>query len=633
MVYLVMFRTLPIKTRLVFSGIVSIFSIVILGALAVYSLWQSELELEKQIVITEAVGYQWTAIAKHEKIDGRVNYALLIAENSSATKKSHLKTTLAEDIEIFRHSLRSLRGLDLSPEINATLDQITPAAEEFMSAGQKLMNEAFSDLDAAMATLPKFHKQFSALEAALVPLGKRLAAHAEASAAASKQHDQNMLYSLLAVAVVTIGLVLHNARKVTNTITKPIERLRAALHDVAKGDFGLKIASRMRADDFGEIAQDIDQISERVVKTLDEQDALRAEGERVIKRLGSGLRMLSAGDFSDQINETFNEDYEPLRQDFNETVDKLNNLLSQVVQASQGIQKQSSDIRDASQELSVRTASQAATLEETAAALEQMTNSVQTAAQNTKDAEEAVVTAKADVEHSGRVVEGAIEAMNEIESSSSRISQIIGVIDDIAFQTNLLALNAGVEAARAGEVGRGFAVVASEVRGLAQRSSEAANEIKVLISTSTKHVQDGVRQVDGAGKALSAVVRQVANISELVTGIATTSVEQANGIKEVNVGVSQLDQVTQQNATMVEDSSNATQSLNNETLGLGQLVGQFKLMSGASMGSSGFSSYPESDDTPYEQSSEHGFDEAEEEVSFDDDGFQSFDDEDIAKSA
>jgi len=248
-----------------------------------------------------------------------------------------------------------------------------------------------------------------------------------------------------------------------------------------------------------------------------------------------------------------------------------------VVLASQGIQGKSSEIQVASEDLSTRTASQAATLEETVAAMEQMATSVNTAAKNTKEVEQAVVTARSDVEHSGRVVEGAIAAMNEIEASSSRISQIIGVIDDIAFQTNLLALNAGVEAARAGEVGRGFAVVASEVRGLAQRSSEAAKEIKILIGTSSTHVQDGVQQVGGAGKALEAVVLQVAQISELVSGISAVSANQATGINEVNIGMTQLDEVTQKNATMVEDSSSAILSLNRETRGLNQLVGQFVL--------------------------------------------------------
>lgn len=572
-----MFRTLPIKKRLVLSGVISILAIVTLATISVYSLWQSELELERQIEMTEATHHELTADLKHESMDARVIYGLLKGPGASATKRASIQTALEEDIEVFRSALIALRNMDISPEITALVDQTIPLGEEFIAASQKTLLIGFSGRDQGLKALPEFDRTFQALDEMLHPLGRELKKFAAESALAARAHDMQMLYLLLSVAVVTIALVLHNARKVTLTITRPIERLRTALRDVAEGDFGLKISDRMRADDFGEIAHDIDMISERVLKTLEEQNVLRGESERVITRLGTGLRKLSAGDFSDRISGTFNDDYESLRVDYNETVDKLNELLSQVVQASSGIQARSGEIHGASQNLSVRTASQAATLEETAAALEQMTNSVNTAAQNTKDVEAAVIEARADVEHSGRVVEGAIEAMNEIEASSSRISQIIGVIDDIAFQTNLLALNAGVEAARAGEVGRGFAVVASEVRGLAQRSSEAANEIKILISTSSKHVQDGVQQVDGAGKALSAVVRQVAHISELVSGISNVSVEQANGINEVNIGVSQLDQVTQQNATMVEDSSSAIQSMNSETLGLNQLVGQFVL--------------------------------------------------------
>lgn len=572
-----MFRTLPIKTRLVFSGIVSILSIAILAALSIYSLWQSELELERQISVTEAVRQELTADLMHESMDARVIYALLKGPEASATEKAHLKTALAEDTEIFRSSIIALKNMTLSDTIDSQITALAPIAENFITSSEKTLAAAFSSQKDGHDALPAFQKEFHILEEALEPLGRGIKKFADETAISAKQHEMNMLYMLLGVSAITVSLVLHNSRKVTQTITKPIERLRAALRDVAEGDFGIKISDRMRKDDFGEIAHDIDIISERVVKTLDEQNAQREEGERVISRLGAGLRKLSNGDFRDRISSEFNESYEPLRVDYNETVDKLNDLLSQVVQSSVGIQGRAGDIHEASQNLSVRTASQAATLEETAAALEQMTNSVNTAAQNTKDVETAVVAARGDVEHSGRVVEGAIEAMNEIEASSSRISQIIGVIDDIAFQTNLLALNAGVEAARAGEVGRGFAVVASEVRGLAQRSSEAANEIKILISTSSKHVQDGVQQVDGAGKALSAVVRQVAHISELVSGISNVSVEQANGINEVNIGVSQLDQVTQQNATMVEDSSTSIQSLNSETLGLNQLVGQFTL--------------------------------------------------------
>lgn len=576
-----MFRNISINLRLLLSGITAVSSIVFLSALSVYSLWQSELELERQISMAEALKQELTADLKHEKIEGLVVYGLLQGDALSSAEQAELSAQISVESDFFLESFQSLAEIETSPELSSLIAAAQPLAEAFVASSQSLQALGFRDNQAGLEKLPSFLEEFIPLEQALLPLGEGIEKLAHDTAISARAHDMKMLYGLLVISALTICVVLYNARKTTLTITRPIERLRIALRDVAKGDFEIRISDRMRPDDFGEIAHDIDLITERVVKTLAEQDARRAEGERVIARLGSGLQSLSKGNFSDRISEVFDDEYDPLRVDFNETVDNLNNLISKVVLASKGIQGRSSEIQLASEDLSTRTASQAATLEQTPAALEQMAISVNTAAKNTKEVEDAVVTARSDVEHSGRVVEGAIAAMNEIEASSSRISQIIGVIDDIAFQTNLLALNAGVEAARAGEVGRGFAVVASEVRGLAQRSSEAAKEIKILIGTSSSHVQEGVQQVDDAGKALEAVVRQVANISELVSGISAVSANQATGINEVNIGVSQLDEVTQKNATMVDESSSAIQSLNGETTGLNALVSQFVLGDGS----------------------------------------------------
>ncbi|WP_241525500.1 methyl-accepting chemotaxis protein [Pseudophaeobacter leonis] len=524
-----------------------------------------------------------------ERIDSLVLSSLLSPSEVSTEQKTEQETKLKADGKTLRAALTAIQTFEQTlsqssgqppeqiPDLSEVLSAALPLADAFILSSQAMQTQARADRAAAMSALPAYQEKSRALKDMLAPLRGGLESLAEAATRRADLQNTTLLYLLLAISGTFTGLVLHHARKSTLTIIRPIERLRDALKEVSDGNFDLKVSNRMRADDFGKIAHDIDLISQRVVKTLAEQNALRAEGERVISRLGAGLKKLSTGDLSDQIMESFNEEYEALSVDFNETVNQLNILISKVVQASTSIQARSEEIHNASQDLSLRTSSQATTLEETAEALEHMTNSVNTAAQNTKDVEAAVVTARKEVEHSGRVVEGAIAAMNEIETSSSRISQIIGVIDDIAFQTNLLALNAGVEAARAGEVGRGFAVVASEVRDLAQRSSDAAKEIKILISTSSQHVQDGVHQVDGAGKALEAVVRQVAHISDLVSGISTVSAEQANDINEVNNGVAQLDQVTQKNATMVTESSTAIQSLNRETLGLNQLVGQFVL--------------------------------------------------------
>ncbi|KIC35150.1 methyl-accepting chemotaxis protein, partial [Leisingera sp. ANG-M7] len=231
--------------------------------------------------------------------------------------------------------------------------------------------------------------------------------------------------------------------------------------------------------------------------------------------------------------------------------------VEQVIAAAASIRNGASEISQASDDLSHRTESQAATLEQTAAALDELTASVKSAAEGARSVEATMEDAKQEARNSGEVVQSAVSAMTEIEESSNKISQIISVIDDIAFQTNLLALNAGVEAARAGEAGRGFAVVASEVRALAQRSSDAAMEIKTLISDSSGQVARGVDLVGKAGDALQSIVSQVTHISQLVSGIAEGAAEQSTGLNEINTGVTQLDQVTQQNAAMVEEATAA----------------------------------------------------------------------------
>ncbi len=306
-----------------------------------------------------------------------------------------------------------------------------------------------------------------------------------------------------------------------------------------------------------------------------ERAARAAEQARVVQAVAEGLRNLASGNLAARIAMPFAGEYEQLRTDFNLAAGKLEDTMKSVLSATSGISTGAGEISQAADDLSKRTEQQAASLEETAAALEEITATVRKTAQNAKEASAIVSTAKSAAQDGGRVVESAIAAMSQIEQSSRQITDIIGVIDEIAFQTNLLALNAGVEAARAGDAGKGFAVVASEVRALAQRSSEAAREIKTLIKASGEHVGAGVKHVDESGHALKRIVDQVVEINALVTEMAQAAQQQSTGIEEVNTAVSQMDQVTQQNAAMVEQSTAAARNLATETAELSRLVSFF----------------------------------------------------------
>lgn len=336
-------------------------------------------------------------------------------------------------------------------------------------------------------------------------------------------------------------------------------------------------------DRHGDVFKVIACITDVTEAELDRQSAeeMRVNNEQrtqnVVDMMRKGLEDLADGDLAVQIDTEFDGEYEQLRVDFNKATERLRNTISAVVSNSDGIRNEASEIARAADDLSRRTENQAATLEETSASLEELTASVKSAAEGAEKANVNVTEARTSAQASGAVVDEAISAMSAIENSSRQISQIIGVIDDIAFQTNLLALNAGVEAARAGDAGRGFAVVASEVRALAQRSSEAAKEIKDLISTSSEQVGTGVELVGRTGAALREILGSVTSISELVGDIANTAKEQSVGIGEINAAVNQIDQVTQQNAAMVEESTAASHSLMQEAEELAKLVAQFRV--------------------------------------------------------
>jgi methyl-accepting chemotaxis protein len=389
----------------------------------------------------------------------------------------------------------------------------------------------------------------------------------------------------------------------SRAIATPISRMTDAMGRLAGGDHAVEVPAVGRKDEVGQMADAVQTFKDAAIEKVRleaeaaeqrrevEEQRKAAEAERattakqqsqVVDGLAQGLERLASGVLTFRLNEPFSPSYEKLRADFNAAMDQLQRTIIEVAGNSSGVRTASTEISQASDNLSRRTEQQAASLEETAAALDEITATVRKTAEGAVQARDAVGSARADAERSGVVVRDAVAAMSEIENSAQQISQIIGVIDEIAFQTNLLALNAGVEAARAGDAGRGFAVVASEVRALAQRSADAAKEIKALISASSAQVDRGVNLVGETGKVLERIVTQVTQINGVVTEIAASAEEQSTGLQQVNTAVNQMDQVTQQNAAMVEEATAASHALTSEADTLSRLISRFELGAEAS---------------------------------------------------
>lgn len=297
----------------------------------------------------------------------------------------------------------------------------------------------------------------------------------------------------------------------------------------------------------------------------------------VVEALSRSLALLASGDLTCHLSDAFPSEYQQLKDDFNGAITKLNEAISTIAIASQEITGASREISSATTAFSERTEEQAASLEQTSSSMEQIAATVKNNAENAKRANDLAQGTREIADRGGAVVSEAVSAMARIEESSGKIADIISVIDEIARQTNLLALNAAVEAARAGEAGRGFAVVASEVRSLAQRSSQAAKDIKDLILNSSGQVQDGVKLVNRAGATLQEIVRSIKDVADLVAEIATASREQSGGVEQVNKTLTQIDEMTQQNSAMVEENAAAARTLDQQAEAMAERVGAFKM--------------------------------------------------------
>ncbi|RIK85691.1 MAG: chemotaxis protein [Hyphomicrobiales bacterium] len=414
-----------------------------------------------------------------------------------------------------------------------------------------------------------------------------------------------MAWTSIAIIAGAALLLILLGVMISSRFRRRLEGIIGATGRIAGGQMDVEITEATAADEIGDMARSLVVLRDAAIAKQQlerEADANRAlsEEERAARErqkaeeaaqiqfavdaLAAGLQHLADGNVAWRIETPFAAGLDKLRADFNASLDKLQSALRAVGENARTIDSGAGEIRSASDDMARRTEQQAASVEETAAALEEITATVKSSSERAEQAGALVARTKQGAERSGTVVNDAIAAMQDIAQSSNDISNIIGVIDDIAFQTGLLALNAGVEAARAGEAGKGFAVVAHEVRELAQRSATAAKEIKDLITTSGERVRSGVDLVQQTGAALNAIVSQVQEIDHHVSSIVTAAREQATGIQEISSAVTTIDHGTQQNAALVEQSTAASHGLAREASTLMQLIGQFNLGDGASAG-------------------------------------------------
>jgi methyl-accepting chemotaxis protein len=543
---------------------------------------------------------------------------------------------LADSVKAATATMAAIESTEAGQAMKAQIEPLKAVTADYAATAQAYISHQQKVAD---AYANKIAPQIKQMQATLDKASEQLQAgfdDARNSTGESIASTTALQEVIAALALVLGGLL---AFFIARSIAKPIAALTAAMRELAQGNFDVVLPGLHRKDEIGNIAKAVDEFkvkaaekAQREAAEKAEQDS-RAERERqaalarmsdefeasvgaivqsavagdfskrvdldgksglvlnvgtminglcdnVAKALRDLIRMFGAfaeGDLGERIEADYQGDFGTLKDSANAAATRIGETIADIKRSAQEVASASQEISGSTTDLSQRTEEQAASLEETSASMEEIASTVKRNAENAQQANQSTSKAREIADRSGEVVGQAVAAMAQIESSSGKISDIIGVIDEIARQTNLLALNAAVEAARAGDAGRGFAVVASEVRTLAQRSSQAAKDIKDLITNSSGQVQQGVDLVNKAGAALGEIVVAIKEVADLVGGIASASLEQASGVEQVNRALTQMDEVTQQNSALVEENAATAKTLEQQAHVMDQRVAYFKI--------------------------------------------------------
>jgi methyl-accepting chemotaxis protein len=542
--------------------------------------------------IAEVMRNHMQADMMHDALRADVLAAMLAAQQGQGDAMAGIKADLEEHSSSFREAIDENHKKATNAATIEALNAADEPLQQYIASARQIVNLAATDPAAAQAALPAFKGRFTDLEGRMEAISQQIGSTLKTTTARADFLAMGGIVVMALAILLSVGLSLLLIRQSMRTVVAPIGVLNDEMAALAQGRTDVELTSSGRDDEIGAVGRSVVALQALIVeraraeaaaqatqRTRDEQAqlAIAKQQAQVVSAMAEGMNHLKRGDLTHRIHAEFPEGYETLRDDFNAAVVHLEQTLTSVDGNASAIRGGAHEMTHAADDLSRRTEQQAASLEETAAALEEITATVNRSAEGARKASSVVGEAHEDAETSGRVVGEAVAAMDAIHASSSEMGQIISVIDEIAFQTNLLALNAGVEAARAGDAGRGFAVVASEVRALAQRSAGAAKEINALISNSGRQVSLGVDLVRQTGTNLNRIAERVVHVGSLISEMAAASQEQATALREINTAVSHMDQVTQQNAAMVEQTTAASHALAQETEVLSQSVGQFQL--------------------------------------------------------
>ncbi|HWT58652.1 MAG TPA: methyl-accepting chemotaxis protein [Rhizobium sp.] len=547
-------------------------------------------------VVQEAVNAKLASAHIEQQFRQATSVVDRVLSMTNFVSAAEVKTEFDESNGALTQSLDELGGIDLATSLTEGVRSLRQAHDVWEKDVKVSLGLQPADDVPTTEKLARSQQAILTGIAAVNTIVDKIATESVAEAGSALETKIEIELALAGLAaIIGLGILIAIARHVS----RPIQRITHSMQALAGGETDKAIPYAGRRDEIGLMAGSVEVFRQNAIartrleseaeenrrlaeanRLVDQEQAERSAAERLTiatSGLAAGLRRLAAGDLAFKLSERFAPEFEPLRHDFNASVEQLGGTLLSVSESVSIINSGTREISNGSNELSGRTERQAATLEQTAAALNAVTAKVTEAFEIAEEARNVADDANRSALASGKVVAQTVDAMGQIEESSRQINNIIAVIDQIAFQTNLLALNAGVEAARAGEAGKGFAVVAQEVRELAQRSAQAAKEIKELIGRASAKVAGGVELVNQTGAALGDIGRFIVDINQRMETLAASAREQATSLSEVNSAMHQLDQVTQQNAAMVEETTAASVTLAGEAERLRELVTQFEL--------------------------------------------------------